>query len=172
MTQRKKFLVWWIGGLLAFAIVLFLHFPLITEAVPGGIGEHQTAPDAATVNAIQSAWVDAGVIGDAKIAMMGDLIFIAIYGIGSVLGGLYFRAVGTGMMRHIGTFVLICGVVFLLSDYGETIAQFIQLTRGEGSDSLAHIASTLRPIKMAAWLGTFFGIIAAFIIRRFVRPAS
>lgn len=166
MTQRKKFLVWWGGGLLSFAIVLFLHFPLITDAVPGGIGEHQAAPDAATVNAIQSAWAEAGVIGDAKIAMIGDLIFIGIYGIGCVLGGLYFRAFGTGIVRHIGTFVLICGIVFLLTDYGETIAQFIQLTNGEGSDSLANFASTLRPIKMAVWIGTFIGIIAALIIER------
>lgn len=166
MTQRKRFLMWWIGGIIAFAIVLFLHFPLIIDAVPGGIGAHQAAGDAAAVNAIQTAWAEAGVLGSAKIAMIGDLIFIGIYGIGSVLGGLYFRTHGTGITRHIGSIVALCGAVFLLTDYGETIAQFIQLTGNEGSDALAGFAATLRPIKMVTWTATFIGILAALIIQR------
>lgn len=98
--------------------------------------------------------------------MIADLVFIGVYGIGSVLGGLYFRAHGTGITRHIGNIVPLCGAVSLLTDYGEMIAQFIQLTGNEGSDALAGFAATMQPVKMLTWVATCIGILAAPIIER------
>lgn len=168
MTPSKRAaLGWWIGGLVAFGIVIWLHLPLRIEAVPGGIGEHQRAPDAATVNAIHDAWRSAGVINEAAIAMIGDLVFIGIYGVGCVLAGLHYRARPQVVLRALGWTALVAGVVFLATDYGETIAQFIQLMRLEGDDRLAALASTLRPIKEVGWIGGFLAVILALVAERF-----
>jgi len=146
-VSKRAFVIWFFGGLAAFAVTIYFHLPLITAGVPEGIAEHQRAPDAATVDAIQSAWKSAGVMGAARIAMITDLIFIGIYGVGCVLGGLYYRARSTNTLRILGRVALASGVVFLITDYGETIAQFIQLSRDAGDDQLAGLASTLRPIN-------------------------
>jgi hypothetical protein len=167
----NRFLFWWVGGILLFAGILGLHLPLQVEAVPRGILEHQTAGNAATVNAIHAAWQAAGVFDQARIAMIGDLVFIGIYSIGSVLGGLYFRKVGHGVVRHLGTFVLVCGILFVITDYVETVAQFIQLMQQAGDDGLAGVAAAVGPLKMAAFIGSFVGILAAFAVRRSQRPA-
>ena len=166
MVSRRTFLIWWIGGLAVFAIVIWLGLPLAIADVPGGILDHQAAATAANVNAIHAAWEAAGVFGTARTAMVGDLIFIGIYGIGSVLGGLYFRAAGSGLLRHLGTAILLSAMVFLLTDYGETIAQFMQLSANTGSDDLAGFAATLRPIKVIAWIATFVGILTALVVHR------
>lgn len=167
IPSRRAALVWWGGGLLAFAIVIWLHLPLAIEAVPGGILVHQRAPDAATVDAIQSAWRSAGVMNEAAVAMIGDLLFIGIYGIGCVLAGLHFRAREQVVLRALGWSALLSGVVFLVADYGETIAQFIQLMRFEGDDGLAALASSLRPIKEVGWIGGFLAVILALAAERF-----
>lgn len=164
MTPSKRtFLWWWLGGLAAFGVAIYLHVPLIVEGVPGGIGDHQRAPDAVTVDAIQRAWRIEGVSNKAVIAMIADLIFIGIYGIGCVLGGLYYRAKGASLLRASGWIALAAGIVFLATDYGETIAQFIQLMQFRGDDSLAAFASTMRPIKMASFVAAFLAIVAALI---------
>ncbi len=168
MTVTKRtFLIWFFGGLAAFAVAIVLHIPLVIESVPGGIAEHQSAPDAETVDRIHAAWQSAGVYTQAHWAMIADLIFIGIYGVGCVLGGLYYRTKPQGALLALGWISLLSGVVFLLTDYGETIAQFIQLVQQQGSDSLAEFASTLRPIKMATWTSAFLAIIAALIFERF-----
>lgn len=168
MTPSKRTaLIWWIGGLAAFGIVIWLHLPLRIEAVPGGMGEHQRAPDADTVDAIQHAWRLAGVLNEAAVAMISDLIFIGIYGVGCVLAGLHFRAREQVVLRALGWTALVSGIVFLVTDYGETIAQFIQLMRFEGDDQLAALASTLRPIKEVSWIGGFLAVILALIVERF-----
>ncbi len=167
MVQRKTFLAWWIGGLVVFAAIIVLGMPLGIEDVPGGILDHQAAGTAANVNAIHNAWAAAGLMETARNAMIGDLVFIGIYGIGSVLGGLYFRSVGSGWLKHLGTLVALSGVVFLFTDYGETIAQLLQLLANEGSDGLAGFAATLRPIKIVAWVATFVGVIVAMVLQRF-----
>lgn len=166
-VSKRTFLIWFFGGLAAFAFTLVLHIPLAIDAVPGGIAEHQSAPDAASVDAIHAAWIAAGVYGQAHWAMISDLVFIGIYGIGCVLGGLYYRSKSSIALRILGWFALISGAVFLLTDYGETAAQFIQLVQQSGSDSLAEFASTLRPIKMATWIGAFLAIVAALLVERF-----
>ncbi len=167
MTVSKRTAVlWWLGGLIAFAITIYFHIPLATLAVPGGMAEHQSAPDAATVDAIQQAWRSDGLLNAAKIAMMMDLIFIGIFGIGCVLAGLHYRARKGNVLRPLGWAALASGVVFLITDYGETIAQFIQLTQFAGDDDLAAFASTLRPIKMAACIGGFLTVLIVLIADR------
>ena len=55
-VTKRTAIIWWVSGLIAFAITIYLGSPLAIEAVPGGILDHQQATDAAAVNAIQSAW--------------------------------------------------------------------------------------------------------------------
>jgi len=165
-VSKRTFLTWWLGGLAAFAVTLVLHIPLTIDAVPGGIGDHQSAPDAATVNAIHAEWQAAGVYGQAHWAMATDLVFIGIFGIGCVLASMHYRARKPAMLRLLGGVALVCGAVFLVADYGETIAQFVQLIQNRGSDGLAQLASTLRPIKMASWIGGFLSVLVAIIVDR------
>lgn len=162
--SRRAFLWWWIGGLVAFGVVIYFHQPLITQSVPGGIVDHQSAPDAATVDAIQRSWRLDGVQNEAGIAMMLDLIFIVIYGIGCVLAGLYFRAGHSALLRRMGNVALAAGLVFLIADLGETTAQLVQFMRFEGDDALARLASTLRPVKMAGFVVSFLAVISALAI--------
>lgn len=166
-VSKRSFLTWFSGGLAAFAVAIYLHLPLAVEGVPEGMAAHQRAPDAATIDAIHAAWKSAGVYGAARTAMISDLIFIGIYGIGCVLGGLYYRSKAGGIQRIMGWVALVSGVVFIVTDYGETVAQFIQLSRGAGDDQLAGLASTLRPFKMASWIGAFLALVAALLIERF-----
>lgn len=166
MTLHRAFLWLWIGGLVLFAIVIALGLPLGITEVPGGILDHQAAGTAAEVDRIQRAWADAGLLGQARLAMMGDLVFIGVYGAGSVLGGLWFNRVGTGRVRTLGLLVALAGAVFLVTDYLETVSQLIQLWRFEGSDTLAGLAATVRPIKILAWLVSFFGVLLALLLRR------
>ncbi|MEP3051529.1 MAG: hypothetical protein ABJP48_00935 [Erythrobacter sp.] len=168
MTVTKRAaMIWWVGGLIAFAIVVGVHFPLITAGVPGGIVDHQSAPDAATVDAIQNSWRSDGLLNQAALAMIADFIFIGIYGVGCVLAGMYYRAKSDGKLRFLGLLAVLSGLVFLATDYGETIAQFIQLMALAGDDGLAAIASTLQPIKSAAWIGGFITVALALILERF-----
>jgi len=169
MITKRAFVLWFCGGLVAFAIAIWLHLPLSVEGVPAGITEHQSAPDAATVNAIHAAWQAAGVYDQARIAMISDLIFIGIYGIGCVLGGLYYRASARAVLKALGWIALASGIVFLITDYGETIAQFMQLSAGAGDDTLANIASSLRPFKVLTWISAFLSLVLALLIERFAR---
>lgn len=164
---RRSFLWAFWGGLAAFAVAIYLHIPLITEGVPGGIGDHQAAPDAATVNAIQNSWRRDGLWNQAALAMIADLIFIGIYGVGCVLGGLYFRTLEQRLLRILGWVALVSGIIFLATDYGETIAQIIQLWSFKGDDLLARLASTLQPIKTVTFLSALLAVIVALIMERF-----
>lgn len=150
-----------------FAGALVLHAPLAIEAVPGGILDHQAAPDADAVDRIQSAWDSAGLIQQAQMAMIADSVFIGVYGIGCVLGGLYFLRSGLVILKGLGLLILIAGLVFLGSDYGETIAQLIQLISLRGDNGLAWLASTLQPIKVVSWIVTFLTILMALIWERY-----
>ena len=167
MTPTKRLAIGcWIAGLIAFGVAIWLHLPLTTDTVPGGMGDHQRAPDAETVNRIQRAWEAANLLGTAKLAMISDLIFIGIYGIGCVLCGLHYRARPQVVLRTLGWTALVSGAAFLITDYGETIAQLIQLIRFAGDDNLAALASTFRPIKEVAWIGGFLAVILALIAER------
>ncbi|MCB2088436.1 MAG: hypothetical protein R3E18_12960 [Sphingomonadaceae bacterium] len=172
MKSYRAFLGWWIGGLIAFGITHSFHVPLAIDAVPGGILDHQAANSAAEVNRIQAEWEAAGLLGQARTAMLTDLLFIVIYSFGAWLGGLWFRRNGKGAVRVLGNIIVWAAVFFLLSDLGETILQLKELLAGEGSDSYAAIHSTLQPVKMAAWVISFVGIIIALAAERLSRKPA
>ena len=155
----RAFLAWWLGGLALFAIVIWLHAPLAIDAVPGGIGDHQAAGTAAEVDRIQREWRLAGLNDRAAVAMLGDMVFIGIYAFGSLLGGRVLRASGGRVQRLLGDAVIAGSIVFCVSDYVETM---------RGSDLLAATAATVQPVKIIAWIVTFFGILAGLVVRRFV----
>ncbi len=172
MTLYRAFLWTWIGGLVLFALVIALGLPLGITAVPGGILDHQAAGTAAEIDRIQRAWAEAGLLEQARLAMIGDLVFIGVYGVGSLLGGLYFNRVGSGGLKTLGRLIALAGVVFLITDYAETICQFIQLSRMAGDDTLAEIAATARPTKILAWLISFFGMLLALALTRKSRRSA
>ncbi|QZD95230.1 hypothetical protein [Qipengyuania gelatinilytica] len=163
MSLRRAFIWTWVGGLVLFAIVIALGMPLVLTQVPGGILDHQAAATGAEVDRIQSAWRSAGLWNQAALAMMGDLLFIGIYGIGCVLGGLYFRRSAQRWIAFAGTVALASGAVFLVTDYAETISQIVQLWRFEGDDGLAGLAATVRPWKIASWILATLAIIACLM---------
>lgn len=103
--------------------------------------------------------------------MLSDLVFIVIYGIGAVLGGLWLGR-QRGAVRIIGLLVAIAGAVFLVTDLTETTAEIVQLWRFQGDDGLAALAAGVRPIKMATWIASFLGVIVGLFLRRFSRRAA
>ena len=167
VNAKRRFLRLWIGGLVLFAIVIFIGLPLGIEEVPRGVLDHQAAGTAEEANRIQTAWIAAGLYSRAQFAMLGDLIFIGVYGFGSYLGGRWLLKEHSGLLKAIGVAVAAAAVIFLITDYAETIAQFIQLNAQRGDDTLARLAAMARPIKVFAWTVTFIGILAALGIRRF-----
>ena len=171
-VSKRTAMIWWVGGLVAFAITIYLGLPLAIETEPGGILDHQAAPDAATVNAIQTDWDNAGLIPTARMAMMSDLIFIGIFGTGCVLAGMHYRKREASILRFSGWIALLAGVIFIAADYGETISQFVQLNRMAGDDQLAHVASTLRSPKIIAWIVAFASVLIALIADRFLSRAA
>ncbi|MFW2351429.1 hypothetical protein [Qipengyuania sp.] len=171
MTGPKSDLRWWLWGLAAFAVVIALSvsITLFGNGVTWGIGEHQAAGSAARVDEIQAQWRAGGVRNLAIVAMLGDLVFIGIYGWGSWRAGRSFMAM-PGALGLLGVLIAASAVVFVLCDYTETVLQMIQLLRERGSDAMAGTAAAVRPIKSAAWVATFLGVLAALAIGRLGRP--
>ncbi|MEM7690448.1 MAG: hypothetical protein AAF291_15645 [Pseudomonadota bacterium] len=174
MSAKADFLVWWLAGLAIFAISLALHAPLAIDAVPGGILDHQAAPDAARVNAIQQAWQAAGVLDQARIAMAVDLLFIVVYSFGALKGGRYYRRWPGARLTALGWSATVAGSLFFVTDFIETLLQFYQALRFEGSDTLAAIASSMGPVKMVSFLASVGVLIIALVWERYakgVRPS-
>lgn len=168
----QRFVSLWPAGLALFALVIWLSWPLQIAAVPGGILDHQAAGTGQEVERIQSAWAAAGLAEQARMAMLGDLVFIVTYGLGAWYGGSWFAQDTRLKLKRMGWLLLGASVLFLVTDLTETLAQLVQLTRGQGSDGLAGLAATVRPIKVVAWLVTFFAVIAALVVRRISPPAG
>lgn len=172
MSEAKPNLRWWLWGLVAFAIVIVLSMAIThPESVTLGIAEHQAAGSAAQVDEIQGQWREGGVRTLAIIAMLGDLVFIGIYGWGSWLAGRSFMAM-RGAARMLGMLIAISAITFLVTDYTETILQVVQLLSEQGSDWMAAVAATVRPVKIVAWIATFGGVLMALAIRRFGAPPA
>lgn len=157
MSLRRAFWVFWLGGLFIFALLRVPHGPLAIAEVPGGILDHQAAMTAAEVDRIQAAWEQAGLMDHAWWGMTGDLVFIGVYGLGALFGGLLLRR-ESGLVAAIGLVVSIAAVTFIVTDYVETICQIIQLS-SSGDEILAATAATVQPVKIAAWIVTFLGLI-------------
>ncbi|MDJ0977959.1 MAG: hypothetical protein QNI87_05430 [Erythrobacter sp.] len=168
-VSRKTFLFWWLGGLSIFAVSIVLHAPLAIDAVPAGILDHQAAPDAARVDAVQGAWRAAGLLGQARVAMVCDLVFIGVYGTGGVLAGLRYRGSESRALSGLGWVILASAVTFLITDYLETLAQLTQLMRFSGNDFLAGLASSLGSVKVLSFLATLFVPALALFVERATR---
>lgn len=167
--SRRLFLGWWLGGIGLFVVSGFMHAPLAMDAVPGGILDHQAAPDAASVDAIQRAWAEGGQLLQARLAMITDLIFIAVYSAGCVLGGLFYRAQASLVRAVLAEMALVAGALFFVTDMAETIAQLIQLVQFAGNDELAGLASNLGPAKKASFVISLALLAMALLHERLFR---
>ena len=165
MIDGKPQLKLWLIGLAMFGVLIAMSL-IRGDASQYTIVDHQAAGTAVMVDTIQADWRANGLRTLAIISMIGDLIFIGFYGWGSYVAGRSFSRIGSGFVRAIGVVVAGAAVVFLITDYLETILQLIQLLREQGVDWMAATHSTVRPIKVAAWIVTFVGVIAALILRR------
>lgn len=163
----RNFWIFWLGGLVVFIIIVVTGGPLMTEVAPGGIVDHQSAGIAARVDEIQQSWADAGLLNYAKWSMIGDLIFIGLYTIGGIIGGrLLWQDAWSPSLKKLGLGLMLVYFLFGVTDYVETISQFIQLIRLEGSDTLAGIAAVAQPPKIATWIIGTTGMIIALIWHR------
>ena len=156
----------WLISLLIFALVVVISMAVNQGGVTLGIPEHQAAQTAKRVDEIQTQWREGGVRNLAIFAIVCDLAWIWIYALGGFQIGKGFATYRTGILRLLG--VVICGaaLVFAATDYTETALQLIQVLQDEGNDKMAVVASTMRPIKIVAFLAVFAAVITAWLIDR------
>jgi hypothetical protein len=166
---EKGFWRYWLAGLLLFAVMIVMNPSISNGAAPMGISDHQMAGTAAKIDAIQQQWQTDGVLWLAQLSMMIDLVFIAVYAWGAWLGGKVMRASEVPTAQRMGVLIMTAAAVFLVTDYIETISQFIQVMQEQGSDRLAGAAATVQPIKTLSWLVTFVGLLMALLFRRMAR---
>lgn len=163
----------WLISLAVFAVVISVSSSITQGDVTLGIIDHQAAGTAARVDEIQAQWQEGGVRNLAIVAMVGDLAWIWMYALGAYLVGKGFATKRQGMLRIIGLAVAVSAAVFGMADYAETISQFIQLLQDTGSDTFAGFAALMQPVKIGAFIWTFFGIILALVLDRFAqRPVA
>ncbi len=172
MNYGRLFAIFWPTGLLFFVLAIMLSLPLTITAVPGGILDHQAAGTAAEVDRIHRAWHEAGVYRMAGMAMVADLVFIGIYALGCFFGGCAILYRAKGMLRPIGIMVCLSAIIFCVTDYGETIAQYLQYSRGAGELKLAAFAADMQPIKMVSFLAATIGVIAGLLLTRFTQART
>ena len=164
-TLERNFWRFWLGGLLILAAMIAMNPWFVTDVSPWGIRDHQSAGSAARVDAIQAAWQAAGVLGQARLGIAIDLVYIAVCSFGAYCGGRLFAQSQNVSLRRLGWIIVAAAVVVGIADYAETICQFIQVMQFKGSDLLAGIAATAQPIKTTAFLVSFFGLLTALLIR-------
>ena len=169
---ERNFWRFWLGGLLILAAMIAMNPWFVTDVSPWGIRDHQSAGSAARVDAIQAAWQAAGVLGQARLGIAIDLVYIAVYSFGAYCGGRLFAQSQNVSLRRLGWIIVAAAVVVGIADYAETICQFIQVMQFKGSDLLASIAATAQPIKTTAFLVSFFGLLTALLIRRMTRRSA
>lgn len=165
MTNERRFWAIWIVGLLLFAVTIALSLAVEQPGVTLGIADHQAAGSAARVDQIHAQWAAADVKGIAFAAMIMDLIFIGVFAWGSYLLGRMFAANGRIVVRLLGMMVVVAAFIFGASDYLETVLQLIQLVQDRGSDWMASTAASVRPLKIAAWVVCFGGVLLAAAFR-------
>ena len=171
MTEEKPPLKLWLSGLGIFGIFIMLG-ALAGDASQYNIVDHQGAGTAEMVNTIQADWRANGLRNAVIYGMIADFVFIAVYGWGSFVAGRSFYRSGNALVRLLGGFIAAAAIVFLISDYLETILQFVQMLQDEGVDWMAATAATAQPIKFAAFYVTFFGVLAALCARLVNRPKT
>lgn len=166
---ERNFWRYWLGGLLLLALMIFMNGWLTNDISPWGIRDHQSAGTALRVDTIQNAWQVADVIGLARFSIAMDLVYIGVYSFGVYCGGRLLILGEDRRLSKLGWLIALAAIILALTDYVETISQFVQIIRLKGSDILAQIAATAQPIKSLAFITTFFGIVAGLIFRRMTR---
>lgn len=169
---ERRFWRYWLAGILLLAVQIVMNVWLVNDVSPLGISDHQAAGTAARVGAIQAGWVMSGVMDVALVSIIVDLLFIGIYSWGAFAGGRFFAAANGAYLSRLGKVIMFAAAGFCLTDYAETISQFIQVATGTGRDVLAQIAAAVRPVKSILFLVTFFGLLTALAIRRIARRAA
>jgi len=169
---ERRFWRFWLAGILLLAVQIVMNVWLMNDVSPLGISDHQAAGTAARVDAIQAGWVMSGVMDVALVSMAVDLLFIGVYSWGAFAGGRFFAAANGAYVSRLGKVIMFATVGFCLTDYVETISQFIQAATGTGNGMLADIAAAVRPAKSILFLVTFFGLLTALGIRRIARRAA
>ena len=164
LIKWKYFWIFWGSGMAIFLTLVATGSALQTDVAPGGILDHQSAATADRVNAIQASWAEAGVLKEARLGMIGDLVFILLYSIGGIIGGrLLWQKANSPSLKKLGLFIIVAYFTFFVTDYGETVSQFIQLMQQQGSDTLAGIAAFFQPIKIASWIAGTLMILIGLI---------
>lgn len=171
MTRGRIDLKYWLIGLAIFGF-LIVSSALLHGDAPFGIVDHQAAGTAERVDMIQMAWREAGLRSLTIASMFVDLVFIAVYTIGSWKAGKSLRALEGRFVITLGWVIMMSAVVFCLSDYLETTLQVVQMLADKGSDSMAATAAFAQPIKVAAWITTFIGVLVAIPAARFSSSAA
>ena len=171
-SLERRFWRFWLAGILLLAAQIVMNVWLMNDVSPLGISDHQAAGAAARVDVIQAGWVMSGVMGLGLFSMAIDLLFIGVYSWGAFAGGRFFARASDPYMSRLGKVIMFATVGFCLTDYAETISQFIQAATGTGNGMLADIAAAVRPAKSILFLVTFFGLLTALGIRRIVRRAA
>lgn len=169
---EKRFWRYWLGGLLILAIMIAMNPWFSNEVSPWGIRDHQSAATAVRVDAIQAAWQASGVMNLARFGIALDLVYIAIYSFGAYCGGRLFAQSNKVYLRRLGWVIVCAAIIVGVADYVETLCQFVQAMTFKGSDLLAGIAATAQPIKSTAFLTSFFGLLAALVLRRMARHSA
>jgi hypothetical protein len=161
----------WLVGLAIFAVVVALGLWL-QSASDYGIVDHQTAGTAQKVDAIQADWREQGVRWLAILAIAGDLIFIGVYSLGAWRAGRSFLRLDLALARMIGWLVLIAAAIFALTDYLETLLEFVQLLADRGDDAMAAVAAAMQVPKVGAFGVTFFGVVIGTILAHKPAPGA
>ncbi|WP_439569178.1 hypothetical protein [Sphingopyxis sp.] len=169
---ERNFWRFWLGGLFILAVMIAMNPWFVSDVSPWGIRDHQSAGNAARIDAIQAAWQAEGAMELARWAIALDLVYIAVYSFGAYCGGRMFRAADTPALQRLGWIIMVAAIIVFVADYIETICQFIQALRFAGDDALAEIAAAAQPIKSAAFLISLFGIITALVVRRRARRSA
>ena len=169
---EKRFWRYWLGGLLILAIMIAMNPWFANEVSPWGIRDHQSAATALRIDAIQAAWQAAGVMNLARFGIALDLVYIGVYSFGAYCGGRLFAQSEKLSLRRLGWVIMAAALVVGVADYVETTCQFVQAMTFKGSDLLAGIAATAQPIKSTAFLTSFFGLLAALLLRRMARAKA
>ena len=169
---EKRFWRYWLGGLLILAIMIAMNPWFSNEVSPWGIRDHQSAGSALRIDAIQAAWQAAGVMNLARFGIALDLVYIGVYSFGAYCGGRLFAQSEKLSLRRLGWVIVAAALILCVADYVETLSQFVQAMTFKGSDLLAGIAATAQPIKSTAFLSSFFGLLAALLLRRMARRSA
>ena len=155
----------WLIGLMLFALVItFDRMVLASSAF--NVLDHQAAATAVRVDEIQGAWSAENLKDLFLAAMLGDILFIFVYSWGSWRVGQTLSVRQNSLCRTLGLLVSVSAALFFVADIVETSLQIAQMLLDRGVEWMAGVAAFAQPVKVTAFLATFFGVILGLIANR------